>query len=75
MNPDSLELVDTSAMEIEAGDIVLVIDEKEKVKQMQKGHGEWVEDMTTVRERKGWSGCYSDGLGFIHMLEQLHNNP
>ena len=58
MNPDSLQLVDTSAMEIEAGDIVLVIDEKEKVKQMQKGHGEWVEDMATVREKKGGMGVF-----------------
>ena len=60
MNPDVLQLVDTSQFEIEAGDLVLVHEDKEKVKRLQNGHGEWVEDMAEVITRHA---CYDNSCG------------
>ena len=48
MNTDALEFVDTSRVPIEAGDLVMVIDDRAKVIKLQAGHGEWVDDMGPV---------------------------
>ena len=49
MNTEALELVDTSGVPIEAGDLVMVIDERARVMKLQAGHGEWVDSMANVR--------------------------
>ena len=48
MNTAALEFVDTSRVPIESGDLVMVIDDRAKVMQLQAGHGEWVASMGQV---------------------------
>ena len=48
MNTAALEFVDTSRVPIESGDLVMVIDDRAKVMQLQAGHGEWVDSMGQV---------------------------
>ncbi|CAH1779269.1 unnamed protein product [Owenia fusiformis] len=45
LNPELLTKVDTSKEEIESGSLVIIIDDYEKVKQLQQGHGGWVSKM------------------------------
>ncbi|CAH1779262.1 unnamed protein product, partial [Owenia fusiformis] len=45
INPDLLTKVDTSKEEIESGSLIVIIDDYEKVKQLQKGHGGWAPKM------------------------------
>lgn len=53
LNPSALRKVNS----FNVGDVVTLIDDIEKVKQLQKGHGEWIDNMKNVRI------CY---LHFFH---------
>lgn len=44
-NPSTLHKVNSFAV----GDVVTLIADVEKVKELQKGHGEWIEIMRNVR--------------------------
>ncbi|CAH1779267.1 unnamed protein product [Owenia fusiformis] len=48
LNPELLTKVDTSKEEIKSGSLVIIIDDYEKVKKLQQGHGGWVSQMIEV---------------------------
>ena len=48
MNPLALEKVDMSDYEIEAGDLVVPINDVDEVKRLQEGHGGWIDPMKQV---------------------------
>ena len=52
-----LELVDTEAVAIRKGSLVLVIDDYETVRGLQDDkHGDWNEAMRRVSRQLGWLG-------------------